>query len=479
MNTGSPPLRVRLLAPLALLAFTCSHDSPAAPPNPSSPYPNPEARRCLGIQEWEFNNGANLAGFDLRGLTLYGSDHYYSQICFDRANLSGANLEGQDTLSTEFKDCTFRKAILCKVCADWAVPPPGCDFSDADICGSNICLDATQLRSTWNYKRADLSHTSIRLFGRLPGFDFAGFDLRGTEFLASTANERVCFPGADFTDADIAGATIRLTAEQLRATKNYKAKDLSNTTLMGDFSGVSFRGFDLRYTTFLVCDLSDGDFTDADISGMTVDGGGAYDHEGKWTAQSNYVDAQFNKQQLYSTSSYQRQNLDCTHFHRCNFRDSDLSNQTLGLFVECDLHGANLTNADHVTGPSDRRAGRRSLPTSIGFQACDLSAEQFYSTRIYASKKFQPGCMMAGMNLSGWDFSGFDLRDVIFDKSTLTGANLENARGGDFGHAEGMTLAQFKSTWNYKHNKMHMGFSFRLPDDIAKHLAAEAGKTEK
>ncbi len=479
MNTGIPSFLVRLLPTLILPAMACVPTVLAAPPNPSSPHPNPEARRCVGIQEWAFANGADLAGSDLRGLTLYGSDHYYSQMCFDRANLSGANLEGQDTLSTEFKDCTFRKAILRKVSADWAVPPSGCDFNDADISGSNICLDATQLRSTWNYKHADLSHTSIRLFGSSPGFDFACFDLRRTVLLAYAANERVCFPCADFTDADIAGATIRLSAEQLRATKNYKAKDLSNTTLMGDFSGVSFRGFDLRYTTFLVCDLSDCDFTDADISGMSVDGGGAYDHEGKWTAQSNYVDARFTKQQLYSTNSYQRQNLDGTHFHRCNFRDSDLSNQTLGLFVDCDLHGANLTNADHVTGPSDRRTGRRSLPTSIGFQACDLSAEQFYSTRIYASKKFKRGCMMAGMDLSGWDFSGFDLRDVIFDKSTLAGANLENARGGDFGHAKGLTVGQVKSTWNYKHDRMDMGFSFRLPDKLAKQLAAEAGQTEK
>ncbi len=66
-----------------------------------------------------------------------------------------------------------------------------------------------------------------------------------------------------------------------------------------------------------------------------------------------------------------------------------------------------------------------------------MSAEQFYSTRIYMSKKFQGGCNMVELDLSGWDFSHFDPRHVRSDSSVVTNARFDNARGGDLGTLRG------------------------------------------
>lgn len=323
----------------------------------------------------------------------------------------------------------------------------------------------------------DLSYTSIRLFGVVPGFDLANSDLRGTTFLAQDPTERVLFAGADFTDADIGGTSIRLTAEQLQSTKNYKAEDLSHTTITGDLAGTSFRGFNLRGATFSVCDLTGCDFTDAEIWGMSVDGGGAYDRDGRWTGS---VDSQFSKEQLYSTRSYQRRDLDRVQFHRCNFRNADFSNQTLGFFRECDLEGAVFTNAGHITGAGDSRhttcmslglqSTQRGSPP-IGFEACNLSTKQFYSTRIYATKKLQPGCRMDRMDLKGWDFCSFDLRYVRFALSNMANAKLDNARSGCLELAVGLSVSQVESMWNFRNDQMFFGPEFSLPRDLAEEFA--------
>lgn len=447
------------------------------PGHAGSPHPDADARYFLGpaARDLELKDGADLSGLDLRGMTLYGDGHYYSNVHFDRANLSGADLVGGDILQTKFENCSFREAIMRRVTAKWAGSPAGCDFSDADISGSRIRLDARQLRSTWSYKNKDLAYTSVWMTGSQPGFDFAHFNLRGTRFVDWHLGKGPLFVDADFTDADIREAFIRLTAKQLRSTKNYRAADLGNATLVGDFAGVSFYGFNLRGTTFMCSNLADCNFADSEIRGMNVNGSGYYaDRNGEWKTSRDPSASHFTKEQLYSTRNYQRRNLDSVRFTGCDFRDADFSKQTLGLFQDCNLEGAVFTNGDHITVSTDRlRTGRRQLPTGIGFVRCNLSAEQFYSTRAYASKKLQPGCMMAGLDLRGWDFSNFDLRHVIFDNSLVADANFKNARGGDFSHAKGLTVSQVKSMWNYEHDHLKPEPGFSLPREIEIALQAD------
>ena len=446
----------------------------AGPPLPERPHGDAGARYYLGPGAGgrELNNGANLSDLDLRGMMLYGSNHFYSHVNFNHANLCGGCLEGEDNLSTKFRNCTFRNALMRRIQAEWVIDD-SCDLTDADICGSRIVLDGDQLQSTASYKNKDLSYVKMYLLGIEPGFSLAGFNLRGTEFIIVDERARQRFAGVDLGDAEIAGASLSLTAEQLQSTKNYRRKDLGDITLTGNFRGVSFREFNLRNTTFRFCNLAGCDFTDADIWGMSVSDPVPYS-----TSAENH-ESPFTGEQVYATANYRRRDLDCVEFTGCTFRNVDFSNQTLGYFERCNLEGADFTNADHITGPSDdEKTDFRSFRFRMGFHGCNLSAEQFYSTRLYGSKRFKPGCSMSDMDLRGWDFSDFDLRHVSFNSSMVENARFENARGGSFRYAKGLTRSQVKSMWNFKHDKMHLNSEFSLPGEIVHELAEEGSRDD-
>ncbi len=337
-----------------------------------------------GFSDFE-NSVARVQGFDLSGRDLRMAQlHLYEfelrDVRFDRANLTGADLE-----ETSFRNCSFRSALLRKVC------------------------------------------------------------LAGSAYLG---------PHCDLTGADISGSWIWMTKEQLLSTRNYQGKDLSRTVLEGDFHGVSFAKSNLRGARFVGCNLQGCDFSDADISRCRI---------------------RLSKQQLCSTKNYKRHNLDGIHFLGCDFRGADLSDQNLGYLDRCDLTGADLTNASLSSAPA---AMEHLLPNprpSTGFSDCQLSAEQFYSTRTHKSGKLPPHSGFDNMDLEGWDFSGMALHDVGFPQCSLQGANLTGSRGGLFEHAEGLTVDQARSTYLVKHGKLD-DTGFTLPEEIEKTLRAEDGQ---
>ncbi|MDR2643451.1 MAG: pentapeptide repeat-containing protein, partial [Planctomycetaceae bacterium] len=78
------------------------------------------------------------------------------------------------------------------------------------------------------------------------------------------------------------------------------------------------------------------------------------------------------------------------------------------------------------------------------------------------------------------DFRGIDLSDFTitqcrFFKVDLKDVNFSNAviTGSDFKLAKNLTVAQIKSTWNYKHNQMD---KIILPKDIQDELDKEKKK---
>lgn len=315
----------------------------------------------------------DLSGRDLRHSTIHASWDAVHNINFDGSDLSESNFE-----ETRFENCSFRGAKLRNVDMSFAVTV-SCDLTDADISGCKIAASQRQLLSTLNYKRKDLSNLS--LYVNLADVDFSGFDLRHS-FLAKSK-----FTNCDFTDANITGSYVNLDAEQLRSTLNYKQKDLSNIRLCGDLSGLSFAGFDLRGTRFctqLGSSIEGCDFTDADISGADFDGG--IRPEGKY----KYVPGtRITKKQLYSTRSYKEKNLASVNFRFCKLNDFDFTGQSLGYFVYCDLKGAKFENAtfSRLGGVGESRKY-----TSRGFcDSCNLTFEQFASTRTFKSKRLPRG----------------------------------------------------------------------------------------
>jgi uncharacterized protein YjbI with pentapeptide repeats len=340
-----------------------------------------------------------------------------------------------------------------------------------------------------DFRRAEIhmGYSTVPLFHvKFDRSDFTAADIEETAF------KNCVFRGAilrniyswgeiqsdcDLTDADITGSHLLITREQLRSTKNYKEKNLSGTILEGDFSSVSFAGFNLAGTVFKSCDLSGCDFTGADISHAAIGLQTEAEHPNSKRA--------FTKEQLYSTKSYKERNLDQVIFSNCDFRGADLSGQSLGHFVACDLTDANFSNAAFPFPLSSqypyihdsREKQSMYLGSRYGFTNCRLTAAQFYSTRTYKSAKLPLEFALEQMELDGWNFSSMDLTRVSFRDSSLKGANLMDARNGDFKFAKGLTLEQIKSTWNYKNGKTKDSVgdcpTFRLPEKLTDALQRE------
>jgi uncharacterized protein YjbI with pentapeptide repeats len=355
---------------------------------------------------------------------------------------SGPNLSGRD----------FRRAEIHMGFV--FVPFYRVNFDRADFTGANI-------------EESSFSHCSFR-----------SASLRNLYSRGEIADD------CDLTDADITGSRIYIIREQLRSTKNYKEKNLSGTILLGDFSGMSFAGFNLRGTVFESCDLAGCNFTDADIAYAGI----KFHAE---TERPNAMRATFTKEQLYSTKSYKARNLDQVIFRNCDFHGANFSGQSLGHFIFCDLSEANFTNADfplsiatqypHVANEFQRYA--MYVGSCYGFTDCKLTAAQFYSTRTYKSAKLPFNFALERMNLDGWNFSGMDLTCVSFRDSSLKGANFTDARNGDFKFAKNLNPEQIKSTWNYKNDKMKESVgdrpAFRLPEQLADVLQKEQASEKK
>jgi uncharacterized protein YjbI with pentapeptide repeats len=241
--------------------------------------------------------------------------------------------------------------------------------SNADIVAipqENILQSNEQLRHAPDARtKLDLSHRDlrqIRLHLRLDvlynvsfeGSDLTGAHVRETGFTQCSFRDAklqridmgvAINSNCDLTGADIAGSNIYLTKAQLQSTKNYQEKDLSATTVRGDFSGLSFAGFNLRGTMFYMCELTDCDFAGADIRGATV-----FARSERDSRVSSWPVVPFAVDLIYATQSYQDGDLAETMFIDCDFRQADFAGRSLGIFKDCDLRGADFAGATFFPG---------------------------------------------------------------------------------------------------------------------------------
>lgn len=319
----------------------------------------------------------------------------------------------------------------------------GFDLSGRDLRLSKLHLLARELRNV-NFDGADLTGSDLRE----TNFDNCSFRnaiMRQSIIGGGTGIS----PNCDLTGADLTGAIVVLSGDQLVSTLSYQRKDLSSCRLRGDFQGLSFAGFNLSGATLIYVghrepeadNLAGCDFTDAKISDSHL---------------------RLTKEQLASTKEYKLRDLDGVTLENCDFVGMDFSRMSLGLFISCDLTNADLTDAlfvppvFHLRGfPSERS----------GFFYSPITREQFYSTWNFRRKTLPAGFEFRGMDLSGWDFRGMDLRGVAFRACNLSNALFDDARGGFFGF-ETITADQVRSTWNYKNNQM-LEPGIRLHRDLA------------
>ena len=296
-----------------------------------------------------------------------------------------------------------------------------------------------------------VSFASSNLTGaNLSEVHFRNCSFRGAKLRRVVLVDTYFDEGCDFKDADITGCDITLTRAQLESTANFKNRDLSDLELEGELEGCDFSSFDLSNTKLATyrpeCSVKGCNFTNANISGCELQN--------------------LTKEQLVSTKSFKERNLYGVLFYGCDFTGVDFTGFDLGHFSHCDLTDAKFDNASFAgTGSNSRRT------FYCGFERCVLSAEQFYSTRNYKSKRFTAPperIKLSKMNLDNWRFDNLDLRGSNFHLCSLKGATFDNARGGSFRASE-LSVEQLKTMWNYK-NKMLNEEGFYISDELRQKL---------
>lgn len=231
---------------------------------------------------------------------LYSTDSYQRQrltsVELNNNNLAGWNFSTQDLSratiwssnlsNTSFRDANLTDAILASSILT------GADLNGATITGavfeaSDEGLTPEQLYSTKSYQDGDLSGVTFRN-SEMIGWDFQGQKLVGARFNGTIS--------ADFTDADLSGATLLLQIggsnfdgaiitdaqlgttqfgfrkEQLYSTKSYQDKDLTGIVLQSsNLSGWDFSGQRLVNADFYASGTNGTDFRGADLRNARLD----------------------------------------------------------------------------------------------------------------------------------------------------------------------------------------------------------------
>lgn len=186
--------------------------------------------------------------------------------------------------------------------------------------------------------------------------------------------------GADLTDATILGASLGSTtqfgfnSDQFYSTANYKQKNLQRVGLGGnDLTGWSFAAQNLSNADFASSTLTNTDLAEAIVNG---------------TSFANTTHLGLTPDQLYSTASYQNQNLG-----GITLGYNDLSGW--------DFHGQDLTNAGFYDSTLSNTDFMDAIINGAAFDdttGSGFTKEQLYSTLSYQQKNLR-GVRLGSNNL--------------------------------------------------------------------------------
>ena len=472
---------------------SCSSIIPT-PPNPKDTVFAPS--KLTGV---DFT-GAVVTGTDFGGTTKSGftAEQLYSTKSYQEKNLQGVSLDSNELTGWDFRDhnltgVNFRSSTLTDVDLTGAVVT-GADFARME---APHALTAAQLYSTQSYRDKDLrgiwfsdgcaSCESPR--NSLTGWDFRDQNLTEAVF-SPTSLQGTNFSGANLTsanlrhsrltDTNLTGAIVNktdlgettktgFTSDQLYSTKSYQERNLKGVNLENnDMSGWNFRGQDLSNAYVRRANLQDADMAEAMVNGANLDwaklknanlaGANLTNTSLQYAALKNAdltgakipganfsgttgltfgSPTGFTPEQLYSTKSYQEQNLQginlaSNELTGWNFRDQDLTN--------ANFWNSKLTDVD-LTGV---------IVAGVNFiETAGFTAEQLYSTKSYQEKQLQG--LQLPKDLTGWGFRDQDLTNANLSNSTLKDVDLTGAiiAEADLG-ATGLTSDQLYSTKSYQ-----------------------------
>jgi uncharacterized protein YjbI with pentapeptide repeats len=211
--------------------------------------------------------------------------------------------------------------------------------------------------------------------------------------------------GWDFSRQNIENASFQastgFTKDQLYSTASYQQKDLRGVGLGGiDLARWDFGGHDLTRASFIGSGLSNTIFIGARVEGAAFE----------FATESG-----FTKEQLYSTASYQTENLQGINLGRNDLSGWNLSGQNLR---DAKFHQSNLTKTDFTDSVIDGAWFWGTIEK--GFVK-----EQLYSTASYKVMNLQR--IRFSDDLSNWDFRNQNLAGSSFTSCNLTNANLAGA----------------------------------------------------
>ncbi|MDR1479700.1 MAG: pentapeptide repeat-containing protein [Planctomycetaceae bacterium] len=217
-----------------------------------------------------------------------------------------------------------------------------------------------------------------------------------------------------------------------------------------------------------------------------------------------------------------------TTFKNCNFREAVMNHTFVGeavVFVDCDFTDAIINDAQINLSPKnlaqtrsykqrDLRgvkmgdcwwAAERETPPSFDFSNCNLKNATLprglcnckfdnaiiedttfnshgYPLRVeqlYSTKSYKQGTII-NCAFGNFDFTNANFANVNLTGSSFNSCDFKNAKMDDaiisrcrFPSAKNLVLAQIKSTWNYKHNRMD---GIVLPKDTQDELDKEKKK---
>jgi uncharacterized protein YjbI with pentapeptide repeats len=290
--------------------------------------------------EYALLNNADFSGADLRGAKL-------AQSIKTGANFAGSNVRGTDFARRDDYNTGITLAQLYSTAS----------YQEHDLTGINLFYNIL-----WNANFANQNLTGANLaLAALAGANFSGANLTNTN-LSARLFGAMNLTGAEVRGANFGSADTGLKPAHLYSTASYQSHDLSGIGLSYiDLSGAKFADQNLTKASFFGTTLQNADLnranltdasffqailTGADFSGADITGANVSRYyDPSWDV---YRGTGITAAQLYSTASYQAQNLSGVNFNELDLTGINLSHQSLTntYLWKTILTGADLTAAD-------------------------------------------------------------------------------------------------------------------------------------
>ncbi|MGF1524059.1 MAG: pentapeptide repeat-containing protein [Leptolyngbyaceae cyanobacterium] len=260
----------------------------------------------------------NLTEANIRYSYLVGSD-------LESANLDGAKLDRSNLDYTDLDNASFRDASLSGVSMAFT-EARSADFTSADISSSKLV--GADLRNSFSHSKpirrslrnllskdsensgeATFFSNAILRKARLNGSSFSYTSFYSADIRRADLSE-ASFSNSIFTKADLSGSVlenVRFSASSLRFS-SFEYSNLENAVLDGIFEGkVFFSGASLKGAKVLNSDLNNSNFRNSNLSGVELENTNLSDSN---FSKANLKDIQFNGVDLSFSDLRHASNLD-------------------------------------------------------------------------------------------------------------------------------------------------------------------------